>query len=179
VIEVRLDIAGYPVIASDTAGLRDSEDVIESEGVRRALASADNADLVLLLQDGSHPVEGRWPEHDLVVWNKSDLPWPAEQSGLHISAQSGDGMDVLLAKLSHLIRDKLERPSEAPPITRLRHRYALQITAASLSRALAASEPELVAEDMRLAVRALGRITGRVDIEDLLDVIFRDFCIGK
>lgn len=179
VIEVRLDIAGYPVIASDTAGLRESENAIESEGVRRALASADNADLVLLLQDGSSPVEGKWPEHDLLVWNKSDLPWPSEQSGPRISAHSGDGMDALLAKLSQLIRNKLERPSEAPPITRLRHRYALQITAASLARALAASEPELVAEDMRLAARALGRITGRVDIEDLLDVVFRDFCIGK
>jgi tRNA modification GTPase len=179
VIEVKLDIGGYPVIASDTAGLRATGDAIESEGVRRALASADEADLVLLLRDGSQPIDDKWPVHDLTVWNKSDLRWPAEQPGLRISAQSGEGVDALLEELSRLVREKLERPNEAPPITRLRHRYALQIAATSLSRALAASQPELVAEDMRLAMRALGRITGRVDIEDLLDVIFRDFCIGK
>jgi tRNA modification GTPase len=179
VIEVKLDIGGYPVIASDTAGLRATKDAIESEGVRRALASADGADLVLLLRDGSQPIDDKWPVHDLTVWNKSDLRWPSEQPGLRISAQSGEGVDALLVELSRLVREKLERPNEAPPITRLRHRYALQIAAASLSRALAASQPELVAEDMRLAMRALGRITGRVDIEDLLDVIFRDFCIGK
>jgi tRNA modification GTPase len=179
VIEVKLDIGGYPVIASDTAGLRDTHDAIESEGVRRALASADNADLVLLLRDGSQPVDDEWPVHDLTVWNKSDLPWPSEPCGLRISTRTGDGLDALLTELSRMVRERLERPNEAPPLTRLRHRYALQIAASSLSRALAASEPELVAEDIRLTMRALGRITGRVDIEDLLDVIFRDFCIGK
>jgi tRNA modification GTPase len=181
VIEVKLDIAGYPVIASDTAGLRETSDAVESEGVRRALASADNADLVLLLRDGSQPVDDKWPVHDLMVWNKSDLPWPSKPGGLRISTTTGDGLDALLTELSGLVRETLERPNEAPPLTRLRHRYALQIAASSLSRALAASEPEpeLVAEDMRLAMRALGRITGRIDVEDLLDVIFRDFCIGK
>jgi tRNA modification GTPase len=180
VIEVKLDIGGYPVIASDTAGLRKTDDAVESEGVRRALASADQADLVLLLLDGSQqPVTDQWPEHDLVVWNKSDLPWPASQPGLRISVQSGDGMDALLTEVARLVRERLERPNEAPPITRARHRHALQIAEASLNRALEALEPELLAEDMRLAMRALGRITGRVDIEDLLDVIFRDFCIGK
>lgn len=179
VIEVKLDIGGYAVVASDTAGLRDTTDAIELEGVRRALASAGDADLVLLLCDGSQPVDGVWPEHDLTVWNKSDLAWPTQPEGLRICARSGEGVDALITALSQLVGDGLERPHEAPPITRLRHRYALQIAAACLSRAAVAMEPELVAEDMRLAMRALGRITGRVDIEDLLDVIFRDFCIGK
>jgi tRNA modification GTPase len=179
VIEVKLDIGGYPVIAADTAGLREATDAIEMEGVRRAFASADQADLVLLLLDGSQPADGKWPEHDLVALNKCDLRWPLEQPGLRISVQTGEGMDALLTELACLVREMLEQPTEAAPITRLRHRYALQIAEASLSRALLAPEPELVAEDMRLAMRALGRITGRVDIEDLLDVIFRDFCIGK
>jgi tRNA modification GTPase len=179
VIEVKLDIGGYSVIVSDTAGLRETYDAVESEGVRRALASAEHADLVLLLLDGSQPFGGEWPKADLTVWNKSDLPWPWQQSGLRISARSGDGLEALLTELSRQVREKLERPNEAPPITRARHRRALEEAAASLTRALNASEPELMAEDMRLALRSLGRITGRVDIEDLLDVIFRDFCIGK
>jgi tRNA modification GTPase len=179
VIEVKLDIGGYPVIVSDTAGLRATSDAVESEGVRRALASAERADLVLLLLDGSRGSGGDWPKADLTVWNKSDLPWSSPQSGLRISARSGDGLEALLTELSRLVREKLERPNEAPPITRARHRRTLEDAAASLVRALNASEPELIAEDMRLALRSLGRITGRVDIEDLLDVIFRDFCIGK
>jgi tRNA modification GTPase len=77
------------------------------------------------------------------------------------------------------VEGKLERPDEAPPISRARHRYALQVAAASLARVATTNEPELIAEDMRLATRGLGRITGRVDVEDLLDVVFRDFCIGK
>jgi tRNA modification GTPase len=179
VIEVKLDIGGYPVVVWDTAGLRDSTDAVESEGVRRALASAKHADLVLLLLDGVNPSVGYWPHADLTVWNKCDLPWPAIRPGLRISARTGDGLEALLAELSLLVRARLERPGEAPPITRARHRHALEEAVASLSRALSAPEPELMAEDLRLALRALGRITGRVDIEDLLDVIFRDFCIGK
>ncbi len=77
------------------------------------------------------------------------------------------------------VAEKLEAPTEAPPITRARHRHALEDTAQALARAEKAAEPELMAEDLRLAMRAVGRITGKVDVEDLLDVIFRDFCIGK
>jgi len=113
------------------------------------------------------------------VWNKSDLPWPEHRDGLRISAKTGEGIDALVEALSKLIKQSLEGKGESPPLTRARHRHALEQAADALSRAVAAQDTELMAEDLRLALRALGRITGRVDIEELLDVIFRDFCIGK
>ncbi len=185
VIEVRMDLGGYPVILADTAGLRDTAETIEAEGVRRARARAEAADLVLLLLDGStaDPFAGL-PEGmrgDLVVFNKSDLPWPAKRGGISISLKSGDGIDAMIDALTAKVRERLERPAEAPVLTRARHRHALDDAARSLKHALAApdDQPELMAEDLRLALRSIGRITGRVDIEDVLDVVFRDFCIGK
>jgi tRNA modification GTPase len=114
-----------------------------------------------------------------VVWNKADLPWPQARDGLKLSLKTGEGLDGLIAALTGKVAQKLETPTEAPPVTRARHRHALEEAAAALARANSAIEPELMAEDMRLAMRAIGRITGTVDVEDLLDVIFRDFCIGK
>jgi tRNA modification GTPase len=185
VVEVRMDLGGYPVILADTAGLRETAEVVEAEGVRRARARASAADLVLLLLDGSaaDPLAGL-PEgtrSDLVVFNKSDLPWPARRDGLSISLKIGDGMDAMVDALTAKVRDRLERPTEAPALTRARHRHALEDAARSLAHALTVQDdqPELMAEDLRLALRALGHITGRVDIEVLLDVVFRDFCIGK
>jgi tRNA modification GTPase len=185
VIEVRMNLGGYPVTLVDTAGLRLASEAIESEGVRRALARAVAADLVLLLLDGSaaDPFSGL-PEGmrgDLVVFNKSDLLWPERRNGIAISLKSGDGVDAMIAALAGKVRDRLEAASEAPVLTRARHRRALEDAALSLERALEIvdDQPELVAEEIRLALRALGRITGRVDIEELLDVVFRDFCIGK
>jgi tRNA modification GTPase len=185
VIEVHLDLGGYAVIVSDTAGLRPADEAIESEGIRRALARTESADIALLLLDGtaSNPFaglpEGARERASLIVWNKSDLPWPERRDGLRISAKTGEGLDALTEALSKLIRQSLEGKGESPPLTRARHRHALEQAADALSRALAATETELMAEDLRLALRALGRITGRVDIEELLDVVFRDFCIGK
>jgi tRNA modification GTPase len=114
-----------------------------------------------------------------VVWNKADLPWPKPREGLKLSLKTGEGLDALVAALAEKVAQKLEAPAEAPPITRARHRHALEQAVLALQRALATAEPELMAEDVRLALRAIGRITGKVDVEDLLDVIFRDFCIGK
>ncbi|MDE2182549.1 MAG: tRNA uridine-5-carboxymethylaminomethyl(34) synthesis GTPase MnmE [Alphaproteobacteria bacterium] len=186
VIEVRLDFGGYPVTLADTAGLRQVFEAVEAEGVRRALGRAEAADLVLLLLDGSAldprrdlPENMVKNEQCLVVWNKADLPWPERRSGLAISLKTGQGLDALVAALTAQARDCLERPGEAVVITRARHRAALEEAAATLERAVEAREPELFAEDLRLALRALGRVTGQVDVEDLLDVIFRDFCIGK
>ena len=185
VIEVRMDLGGYPVIIADTAGLRDTSEAVEVEGVRRAVARAESADLVLLLLDGSatDPLGGLPPETrgDLVVFNKSDLPWPGPRDGLTISLRTGDGLDAMIAALTAKVRDRLEAPSEAPVLTRKRHRHALEEAVRSLQGALTApgDQPELLAEDLRIALRSLGRITGRVDIEELLDVVFRDFCIGK
>jgi tRNA modification GTPase len=178
IIEVRLDIGGYAVIVADTAGLRETADAVESEGVRRALARAEQSDLVLLLLDGT---AGAPPprDADLVVWNKADLPGFRARNGLALSLKSGDGLDKLLIKLEEIVSARLEMGGEAPAITRARHRHALEEAVAALARSIQVPEPELFAEDLRLAVRAIGRITGRVDVEDLLNVVFRDFCIGK
>ncbi len=185
IVEVRLNLGGYAVIVADTAGLREAADAVESEGVRRALARAEQSDLILLLLDGSaaDPVAGLPPERiakaDLTVWNKADLPSAAPRDGLRLSLRTGDGLEVLLGEIEALVARRLGRAGEAPVLTRARHRHALEEAAAALARSQAARAPELFAEDLRLAVRAIGRITGRVDVEDLLDVIFRDFCIGK
>jgi tRNA modification GTPase len=183
ILEVRLNIGGYVVIVADTAGLRDAVDAVESEGVRRALDRAERSDLLLVLVDGSEPgmppISGMMLENaDLLVWNKSDLG-ETEREGLKLSLKTGEGLDALLAAIARKVAERLDRGGEAPVLTRARHRHALEIALEALDRSLDATAPELFAEDLRLAVRAIGRITGRVDVEELLDVIFRDFCIGK
>jgi tRNA modification GTPase len=257
IVEVAIDLAGYPVILADTAGLREAADPVEMEGLHRALRRAAEAELRLFVYDARTPADAAgaavWPGADtLVVANKIDLvaklplhPWgkgegPAKQEGevgvshvalrtsprpspppgterkingdsrgmnaahrgtsVHgrdrldrdgggdsevgssgaafpVSALTGEGLDDLLAALAARVADTYR--NETPILTRARHRQALEDAAAALDRALAADLPELRAEDLRLALRSLGRITGTVDVEDLLDVIFRDFCIGK
>jgi tRNA modification GTPase len=187
VIEVKLDIDGVAVIVADTAGLREAGDPVEREGVRRALARADEADATLLLVDGSadDPFAGLPPDARdkaaLVIWNKADLlrKAPAGERLLQVSLKTWEGWDALLGAVSQLVAAKADQASEAPVITRARHRRALEDAVGALRRSLAAPDVELFAEDLRLAVRAIGRITGRVDVEELLDVVFRDFCIGK
>ena len=185
ILETRLDLAGYVVHVADTAGLRETSDAIESEGVRRALARAAVSDMTLLVLDGSarDPFAGldgdAVANAALTVWNKSDLPWHAPREGMRISAKTGAGLDALLTSLAAEVRKRLERPREAAPMTRARHRENVAAAIEALSRALDQSESELMAEDLRLALRAIGRLTGRVDIEELLDTVFRDFCIGK
>ncbi len=190
VIEVRLDLAGYPVTVADTAGLRQAKDEIEAEGVKRALARAVQADVKLLVFDG-----GRWPRLDaetakliddaaLCVVNKADLlrePEPVAVDGravIEVSAKTGLGIEALVAAISARAAS-LMASGEGVVVTRARHRAALQDCRAGLERAMEAPLPELKAEDLRLALRALGRITGRVDVEDVLDLIFKEFCIGK
>jgi tRNA modification GTPase len=185
VIEVRLDIGGYAVIVADTAGLRATADAVESEGVRRALARAGQSDLVLLLLDGSVTdpwaglPDGAATKADLTVWNKADLPSPEPQAGLELSLKTGAGLEALLGAIEAKVAERLDRAGDAPALTRARHRHALEQATAALLRSRDAAESELFAEDLRLAVRAIGRITGRVDVEELLDVVFGDFCIGK
>ncbi len=188
VIEVHLDLGGFPVILADTAGLRVSGDDIEQEGVRRAKRRADEADLKLAVFDGA-----TWPNLDpttlalcdddtIRVVNKIDLGVASDAGFIGVSALSGAGLDALEAALSSAVAQRFQ-PSAAPALTRARHRAALEECQASFARFLAASEkkgaPELAAEDLRLAARALGRITGRVDVEEILGVIFAEFCIGK
>jgi tRNA modification GTPase len=185
VIEVRLDLGGYPVVLADTAGLRESGDAIELEGVRRALARARAAELVVLVLDGTTdaaPVLAADVKERLclTVWNKRDLAVHAVSAGqVNVSAKTGEGIDALISALAARVRDIVDAQAESPPLTRARHRDALLEAMNSLNRALEGVQPELMAEDVRLALRALGRITGRVDVEELLDVIFKEFCIGK
>ena len=181
VIEVHLDLGGYPVILADTAGIREGADPIEAEGIRRARARAAAADLRLLVLDAGMPdsLEGFAAlrgDATLLVWNKTDRTAPPAE-GLAVSATTGQGLGALIDALA--VRAAGLLGGDAPIVTRERHRAALEECVGSLSRAVTGADPALVAEDLRLAVRALGRITGRVDVEDLLDVIFRDFCIGK
>jgi tRNA modification GTPase len=185
VIEVRLNLGGYAVVLADTAGLRAVADGVEAEGVRRALDRAETADLVVLVKDGSAPdtaleIQDKLDNNAvIIVWNKADLPWPVEQVGLKLSLKTGEGLEAVVEAIAAAAGQKLEDGGEAPLLTRVRHREALKEALAALIRAESQPQPELFAEDLRLAVRSIGRITGRVDVEDLLDTIFRDFCIGK
>ena len=190
VIEVHLDVAGFPVIVADTAGLRAAADEVESEGVRRALDRAAHADLKIAVFDAGASPDGdaetrRLVDKDaLVVFNKTDLhppPIGAAVNGcpaLPVSARTGAGFDALIAALGRAVAERLHS-SGAPAITRARHRDALESCLDALRRFARSAPPELAAEDLRLAARALGRITGRVDVEDILDIVFKDFCIGK
>ncbi len=183
VIEVRLDLGGYPVMIADTAGLRQSADEIEQEGVRRALARAEAADLRLVILDATRPTETVDPKlidkDAIIAVNKIDLtPNANADDAIAISVLNGTGMDALLYRLTREVAKRAGEGS-APVLTRARHRAALEQCVEALSRFATASLPELAAEDLRHAAQAIGRITGRVDVEDMLDIVFREFCIGK
>jgi tRNA modification GTPase len=178
VIGARLDLGGYPVHVSDTAGLRETQDAIEAEGVRRARAEAAGSHLTLLLLDGSDATAPAI-KADVVVRNKSDLPGFKKTDGLSLSLKSGEGLNALLDVLTALVAARLESGDGSPALTRPRHRHALNEALQSLKHGETARAPELFAEDLRLAMRAIGRITGAVDVEEILDSVFRDFCIGK
>jgi tRNA modification GTPase len=181
VIEVRLDLGGYPVILADTAGLRESADAVEGEGVRRARARAEESDLRLLVLDGTlQGVHPALPPHEasLTVWNKADLVADRTRPGLWISAKTGEGLSQLIAVLAAHAASDLAH-GEAPVITRARYRAALGEAVRALDSAVLTHESELAAEHARIALDAIGRITGRAGLDELLDVVFRDFCIGK
>ena len=188
VIEVQLDLDGYPVTVIDTAGIRETDDPVEQEGVRRAKARAADADLVLWLtdnmpaamqNDGTAPV---W-----MVRNKIDLEERtrplADASGrgfFQISASRGDGLPELIAALVEFAQSYFGG-GDAGLIGRTRQRKLLQETAVLLRQCIAVvgEGEELAAEELRRGANSLGRLLGRVDVEDILDVIFREFCVGK
>jgi len=186
IIEVQLDLDGYPVTVIDTAGIRETDDPVEQEGVRRARTRAAEADLVLWLADADSAKMGH--DGSTPVWlvrNKIDLDHAVGRDGIalpefRISAARGDGVAGLIGALVGFAQDFFGS-AESGLITRERQRSLLMDTAASLDRSLAAvgRGEELVAEDLRSAAYSLGRLLGRVDVEDILDVIFREFCIGK
>jgi len=196
VIEVQMDMAGVPVTLCDTAGLRETEDVIESEGVRRAIDRAGKADLRLILfEAASYPGMldaaslAQVGPSSLVLLSKCDtselatqLPRVADQPAIPVSVKTGEGMERFMDALSERLEEMLS-PSAEPLFTRVRHRTLLEASVGYLedfSQALAVGKPpELCAEMLRHAAKSLGQITGRIDVEEILDAIFSKFCIGK
>lgn len=197
VIEVPAVLGGYKTLLADTAGLRDTADPIEQEGVRRARAWAEGADLRLWVVDQSmfhveHPPEGLLRDSDWLVLNKADLTashavasleaeaavraWPIKR----LSALAPRDVEALRMALASHVAERLSG-AEFPGATRLRHRHALAGAVEALDRALQrlTTDAELAGEDVRLAARALERITGRVDPDAVLDQIFASFCLGK
>lgn len=191
VIEVRLDLAGLPVVISDTAGIRETDAVVEREGIRRSLARASDADLVIWLTD-VHALEPSLPktlraiaDRTLLVVNKTDLAPEGGQPVLPddmiaISVKTGAGLDVLTQRLAAIAQERIGR-EDTPALTQDRHRRLLEQAMEDLDTFLAGdpNQTELRAEDLRRAAVAMGRIIGRVDVEDILDQVFSRFCIGK
>jgi len=191
VVEVHLDLEGFPVILADTAGLRTAvSDGVEKEGIRRALQRADEADLRLLvfdrttLPDGDLQTLALVDDKALVVVNKmdaSEVPIPEEIGGrpvISLSAKNGEGIGEMLNALSERVGQELTG-RENGVLTRERHRQAIKTVEEDLRKACEPKSMELVAEDVRQAGYRIGRVLGRVDVDEILDVIFRDFCIGK
>jgi len=190
VIEVHLDLGGWPAILADTAGLREAEAAIEAEGVRRALRRAERADLKLAVFDASQAPAldaatlAMVDDATLVVLNKSDLvtgPLPERVAGrptVAVSARQGDGIEALLDRLAQDLERRLAGGA-APLLTRARHRAAAEAARQALAGWSARGDLGLAAEAVRAAAAALGRITGRVETEELLDAIFSEFCLGK
>jgi tRNA modification GTPase len=196
VLEVHLDLGGYPVTVLDTAGIREADDPVEREGVRRASEQAAGADLVLWVLDATAREQGpsacrstQVPpgETTWIVVNKIDLADRNNEFNFNtknriqfISSLTGDGVDELVNALSRFAEGFFS--PEPALVARERQRGHLRETAAALQSAQQAARDgreEIMAEHLRLATRALGKLLGRVDVEDILDVIFRDFCIGK
>lgn len=193
-IAVPMQIAGYAVTLIDTAGLRDAAGDVEAEGIRRAQAAMAAAELVLVLQDATEYQRHRLPpdlgeasphsspqtSRHLWLLNKSDLApeLVAPPGALVISCASGEGLDELESQLAGWIAQRMAS-AEPPIITQARHREALTRAAEALQRASAVSEIELRCEELRLAARAVGSLTGTIVTDELLDRVFARFCIGK
>jgi tRNA modification GTPase len=183
-IEVFLDLRGYPVILVDTAGIRDAQDPIEQEGVARARRKAEGADLTLWLNDGEKSPEPNMASPALRVRTKIDLePEDAraeDAANLAISTKTGAGIDQLLDAIADLAEERMS--SREPALLTLeRHRRGFQDARQALASVLApeAVEPELIAEDLRRAALAMDRMVGRIGVEDVLGEIFSRLCVGK
>ena len=182
VVEVRMILAGVPVTLADTAGLRDAVDEIEAEGVRRALLRAEAADLRVLVfaadADPDAATLALGGADALLVVNKADLGGSGLEGAVAVSAMTGQGLDGLRRRLEAVATERAGL-SDTAALTRPRHRAALGEAVEWLERLPAAGLPELRAEALRNALRGLSRLTGRVDVEQVLDLVFGEFCIGK
>jgi tRNA modification GTPase len=183
VLDADLIIGGYAVTLSDTAGLRESDDPVEAEGVRRARARAEAADLRLWVRAPGHP-DGPAADYvrpdDLMVWTKADLGFVVSEEGVRVSSVTGDGIEALRGALS----DRLARDlsgADFPAVTRERHRRRLSeaADAVAVAQTRLIDAPELAGDDLRRAAEALSRVTGEIGVEDVLGEVFATFCIGK
>ncbi len=196
-IEIQLDLGGFPVRLIDTAGVRDSDGTIEQEGIRRALSKAQDADLrLILIRADDWPTVPQsmrqWIDDAVVVVTQSDrepenkmfhvehLEGVEAQGLVSLSVKTEEGMNDLMLMLEKIVTERMS-PREAPALTRIRHQQALEAAVDHLWRfeQNAGQDAVLAAEDVRMAVRSIGGITGRVGVEDMLDIVFSDFCIGK
>lgn len=187
-IEVHLDLNGYPVTIIDTAGIREADDFVEKEGIRRSKEEIKSSDLQIALFSAEE-----WPkkdeetqnlidDHTIIIVNKKDLLNKAfetnDKSIFSVSAKEGDGISELLGFLTKRVERDLELQSSSIS-TRERHRIELKEAYRALERVDSGHLPELIVEDLRLASRHIGKIIGKIDVDDILDVIFSEFCIGK
>lgn len=179
-IEVPIDLAGVAAVLIDTAGLRETDDPVEAEGIARARRRAADADLVMAVASADAPLWPEAPAAGLRVLNKADLGVPAvlPADALAVSAQSGEGLGYLREWLSEWARTAT-RPGEPALLSHARHRAAFSDAEIALREAANAPEPVIRAEALRGAAHAFGRIAGRVGVDDVLDRIFSRFCIGK
>ena len=177
VLEVRMALGGVPITLLDTAGLRDTDDPVEAEGIRRARARAEAADLVIVVRDATVAGPTR-SDGIVVVANKADLGTGHGYADVEVSALTGFGLERLREMLASEAR-RLTNAEGPPALTRPRHRAALMECRERLEQAVRAELAELRGEDLRIASRSLGRITGRIGAEDVLDAVFSQFCIGK
>jgi tRNA modification GTPase len=178
VIEVRMDLGGLPVTMLDTAGLRETDDVVEGLGIERAIQRAQSSDVVVFLGLPGEAVPSDLGETVIHVIAKSDINGDQPNA---VSGLTGEGIDALITKIEQELQQKSARAGVA---MRERHRLALIKANESLETAMALIDTntelaDLIAEEIRTAVRAVESLVGRVDVEDLLDVIFSSFCIGK
>ncbi len=177
VIEVQMDLGGLPVTLLDTAGIRQTTDIIEEIGVERALKRAKLADMRVFLRDGDEPLPMALEKGDIIAQSKADL---AEKSGLAVSGLSGEGVDRLVAEITTTLQTQA---GSAGIAIRERHRSAMIAATDQIRQVLdalnGAAPADLLAEDIRQAISAVDTIVGRVDVENLLDEIFSSFCIGK
>ncbi len=190
VIEVNLEIGGFPVKISDTAGIRETVDMIESEGIKRALKKAQNADIKIYLFDVNNPTieSSLVDENTILVANKIDLKNAENEQNfgdklwkngfIEISLAQNLNMKFLLQKIEEKIVEMLPN-QDIPLITQERYRNALQNSVTNLENFSLQKNIELAAEDLRVTAREIGKITGKIDIDNILDVIFSRFCIGK
>ena len=190
IIEIHLDISGYPVTLVDTAGLRESDEEIEAEGIKRAMKRAGDADIKLVVFDGSQLPQvdstslSLLDSNSILLVNKCDIATSKEWTAstpvkpLFISASTGQGVNALFAELESRISGFFSQ-HEAPFITRARHRSLLEESHNYLLNSTANLPLELKCEELRCAAQAVGKITGKIQVDDVLDVIFSSFCIGK